>query len=113
MRQIRAGVRMRFVRRHDDWLQTMFIRRSSVISLLSILIVGCSSHPDETWIAEARIPVYDSIDGKVAFYLQPSERCEPGMDMAGKVDMYTKVRRDSGTGWVTGGEFRKVPRTER
>ncbi|MDR9174767.1 hypothetical protein FEP12_02990 [Burkholderia multivorans] len=104
---------MRFVRRHDDWLQTMFIRRSSVISLLSILIVGCSSHPDETWIAEARIPVYDSIDGKVAFYLQPSERCEPGMDMAGKVDMYTKVRRDSGTGWVTGGEFRKVPRTER
>ncbi|MGK8776299.1 hypothetical protein ACRS8P_20480 [Burkholderia cenocepacia] len=88
----------------------MSIRSSSVISLLSILVIGCSSHPDETWIAQDHIPVYDSIDGKIIFYLQPSEHCEPGMDMAGKVDMYTKVRCDSGSGWVAGGKFGKIPR---
>ncbi|WP_243771822.1 hypothetical protein [Burkholderia sp. D-99] len=75
-------------------------------------MIGCTAHPDETWIAEDRIPVYDSIDGKIAFFLQPSDGCEPGMDMAGKVDMYTKVKCQAGEGWVTGGKFKKLPRNK-
>jgi hypothetical protein len=71
---------------------------------------GCSDHPNETWIAEERIPVYDAVEGKVIFYLQPSDSCEPGRDMAGKVDMYTNVKCQSGEGWVTYGKFRKIPR---
>ncbi|WP_347467944.1 hypothetical protein [Burkholderia stagnalis] len=88
----------------------MFIRRNSVVSLLSTLMLGCSAHPGETWISEDRIPVYDGVDGKIIFFLQPLDSCTPGMDMAGKVDMYTKVKCEPGEGWVTGGKFKKVPR---
>ncbi len=35
------------------------------------------------------------------------------MDMAGKVDMYTKVQCQSGDGWVTGGKFKKLPRDKK
>lgn len=38
------------------------------------------------------------------------DRCEPGIDMAGKVDMYTKVKCNSGEGWVMGGGFKKIAR---
>jgi hypothetical protein len=68
-------------------------------ALISIaMLFGCSDHPNEIWIAEEKIPVHDGIEGKIAFYLQPSDQCEPGMDMAGKVDMYTKVKCNSGDG---------------
>jgi hypothetical protein len=90
----------------------MSIRKSSgALSFLLALLFGCSDHPDETWIAEVKTPVYDGVEGKLAFYLQPKDRCEPGMDVAGKVDMYTKVKCDSGEGWVMGGGFRKVVRS--
>jgi hypothetical protein len=71
-------------------------------------LFGCSNHPNETWIAEAKIPVYDGPEGKLMFYLQPKDKCEPGMNFAGKIDMYTKVQCNSGKGWVIGENFRKV-----
>jgi len=75
---------------------------------MAIALFGCSDHPNETWIAEAKIPVYDGPEGKLMFYLKPTDTCEPGMDFAGKIDMYTKVKCSSGTGWVIGEKFRKV-----
>ncbi|MDO3517195.1 hypothetical protein ACI2S5_01370 [Ralstonia nicotianae] len=86
----------------------MFTRKSSGIMLLSALLLGCSDHPNETWVAEEKIPVYDGVEGRLVFHLQPTDRCEPGMDIAGKVDMYTKVKCNSGEGWVMGGKFRIV-----
>jgi hypothetical protein len=89
----------------------MFIRKSKVLlCAASMLVVGCSDHPGETWIAQERIPVYDGVEGKVIFYLRPMDSCEPGIDIAGKVDMYTKVKCGTGNGWVSGGNFKKLPR---
>ena len=78
---------------------------------MAVLLFGCSDHPNETWIAEEQLPVYDSPDGRLIFYLQPRDTCEPGMDMAGKIDMYTKVKCNSGKGWVIGERFRKIMKT--
>ncbi|TXG15955.1 hypothetical protein FU139_14505 [Burkholderia territorii] len=88
----------------------MFIPKSSAILLLAALMSSCSQRSDEMWIAEERIPVYDDVEGKIIFYLEPSDSCEPKKNMAGKVDMYTKVKCPSGEGWVTSGKFKRIPR---
>ncbi|MDR6391701.1 hypothetical protein J2803_004334 [Paraburkholderia phenoliruptrix] len=88
----------------------MRIEKCSGLLFLITLLLGCSDHPNETWIAETKIPVYDGVEGIVLFSLQPMDRCEPGIDMAGKVDMYTKVKCNSGEGWVMGGGFKKIAR---
>ncbi|CAH2810129.1 MAG: hypothetical protein PPHEMADM_5728 [uncultured Paraburkholderia sp.] len=88
----------------------MPIPKNSGSLFLIALLFGCSDHPNEIRIAEAKIPVYDGVEGKVLFSLQPTDRCEPGMEMAGKVDMYTKVKCNSGEGWVMGGGFKKIAR---
>lgn len=85
----------------------MSIRRNSACLLVLVWLCACSDHPDQTWIAEETIAVYDSVDGQVRFHLQPQDRCQPGIDIAGKVDMYTRVNCNSGEGWVKAARFRK------
>lgn len=75
---------------------------------MAILLTSCSSHPNEIWIAQEKIAVFSEIEGRVSFYLQPADSCEPGIDIAGKVDMYTKVKCNTGEGWVAGGKFLKI-----
>ncbi|WP_084534281.1 hypothetical protein [Paraburkholderia dilworthii] len=91
----------------------MSIRKNSGVLFLLTSLVACSDHPNETWVAEVKTPVYDGVEGKLVFYLQPADRCEPGMDMAGKADMYTKVKCNSGDGWVMDGSFKKIARSTR
>jgi hypothetical protein len=86
----------------------MSIRKSNLLLCAAFLLFGCSDHPNETWIAEEKIPVYDGPEGRLVFFLQPMDTCKPGMDVAGKIDMYTKVECSSGKGWVLGEKFKKI-----
>lgn len=72
------------------------------------MLIGCTDHANEIWIATEKVPVYDRPDGSLLFFLKPTDVCEPGMDMAGKVDMYTKVKCNSGNGWVIGEKFKRL-----
>lgn len=85
----------------------MSIRKNNLLLCAAVILFGCSDHTNETWIAEKTIPVYDGPEGRLVFYLQPMDTCEPGMDVAGKIDMYTKVKCGSGEGWVIGEGFKK------
>lgn len=90
----------------------MFTLKNSISPYIAILLTACSSHPNEIWIAEEKIAVYNAVEGKLKFYLQPTDSCEPGIDIAGKVDMYTSVKCNTGEGWVAGGKFRKAAKNQ-
>lgn len=85
----------------------MFTRKNKFY-LIILALAGCADHSNEEWIAKEKIPVYESVEGDLKFFLQPMEICQPGFEMMGKADIYTKIKCSSGEGWVIDENFEKL-----
>jgi len=87
--------------------------KTLILTSLCLVLFGCEKAPKEIWQANKNVFAYANVNaaqGKAAFTIKKGEKCEAGETAYGKVDAYTKLNCESGSGWVTESEhFTKLP----
>jgi hypothetical protein len=89
------------------------MNRTVYLIFFVIFISGCSKYDGEKWIANREMPAFSEPNddrSNPIFTIKKNESCVPLADSIAKVYAYTKMRCESGTGWVMDDFFIKPGR---
>lgn len=84
--------------------------RVLLFAIFTAMICACSKHRDEKWTALQDMPAFaEPNDDRTQpiFTVRKGESCAPLTDRVAKIYAYTRVRCESGTGWVLDDFFDK------